>query len=251
MSKTVLLLTTALMIGANCASHRNSRSSNVSVSQNKLTPESRPSPSLDGGSETSKTSEKKSVPIEFSGIDFKNLSYPINSKPGKVRLKNGRVEFFEDQDLGNAWFDFERVDYVDLIGDGKKEAIVQISQVICGGSCDGGSVLFYFYSIEHGQLKLLSRIETGSIAYECGLKSFVLRKQTLTLEAFRECSFDGVSLKSAYDSEARGGKFIADEFTSFQFEFNGTQFVMKKRELLPNPEHDVKNYRSRIDISND
>jgi len=251
MSKKVLLLTVALMIGANCASHGNSQSSNVFVSQNKWTPESRPSPSLDGGSQTSKPSEKKSVPIEFSGIDFKNLSYPINSKPGKVRLKDGRVEFFQDKYLGNSWFEFSDVDFVDLTGDGKKEAIVRLYQVICGGSCDGSSALFYFFSASHGRLTLLSRIETGSIAYTCGLKSFVLSARTLVLEAFRQCSFDGVALRSAYDAENRGGKFIATEFTRFTFKFDEGRFVAKKRDVLPNPEIDVKNYPVKISISND
>jgi hypothetical protein len=252
MSGALLLLTVALIVGASCASHTISQTSNVGVSQNTPTPESGRSPTLDNSSNISKKSEKKkSVPSAFGGVDFKDLSYPISSTPGTVRLKDGQARFFEDKDLGNGWFDLRRVDYVDLTQDGKKEAVVQLIWVVCGGSCDGGSDLFYFYSIENGQLKLLSRIETGSIAYDCGLKSFVLRKQELILEAFRQCTFDGVSLKSAYDAEERGGKFIADEFTRFLFEFNGRQFVMKKRELFPNPEKNVMNYPSKISIGND
>lgn len=251
MGKTLFLLTVALIVGASYAGHTISQTSNVGVSQNTPTPESGQSPSLDGGSEISKKSEKKSVPVEFSGIDFKNLAYPINSKPGRVRLKDGRVEFFEDKDPGNSWFEFKDVDYVDLTGDEKREAVVRLVWVACGGSCDGGSFLFYFYSIENGRLKPLSRIEMGSLAYECGLKLFVLSKRTLTLEAFRQCSFDGVSLRSAYDADERGGKFIAKEFTRFTLTFDKRRFVSKKREVIPNPEIDVKNYPVKITISNE
>ncbi len=251
MSRALLLFTIALMVGANCTKHSISQTSGPGISQTTPTPATAKAPASLSTADVSKALKKKSVPSEFREIDFKNLSYPISLKPGKVRLQDGKVEFFQDKYLGNSWFEFSDVDYVDLAGDGKKEAIVRLYQVICGGSCDGSSALFYFFSVSHGRLTLLSRIETGSIAYTCGLKSFVLKERTLVLEAFRLCSFDGVALKNAYDAENRGGKFIAKEFTRFTLEFDRREFVAKKREVLPNPEIDVKNYRVKINISND
>src|SRR5260370_10575873 len=117
MKERLLILAVALTLGASCADRPISQMSNPRM--NTPTPETAKPTSQVNSAGVSKESEKKSVPSEFSGIDFRNISYPISSKPGTVRLKDGRVEFFEDEDLGNAWFDFDRVDYVDLIGNGK------------------------------------------------------------------------------------------------------------------------------------
>lgn len=252
--KRLLFLTVALILGASCASHSISHTNNPGVSQNTPTPESAKAPQSDQGSDVSNDAEKKQdVPVEFTNIDFKNFSYPISGRKAFIRLKDGKYEFDHehDKDLGDGWFDLKAIDYADLTGDGKMDAVVQLIRVECGGSCDGGSHLFYFYSIAKGRMKLLSRIETGSIAYTCGLKSFFLRKQSLVLEAFRKCSFNGVSLKSAYDADVGGNKFIAKEFTRLTFEFNRRGFVLKKTELLPNPDIDVKNYPVKISINND
>jgi hypothetical protein len=123
--------------------------------------------------------------------------------------------------------------------------------LICGGSCDGGAEFFYFYSSAHGKATLLSRIETGSLGYDCGLRSFNLKRESLTLETFKACSFDGISIKPVYEKDERGGKFIANEFTRFTFKFRGGRFVLRKREVSPNPDHDVKNYPAKIEISDD
>jgi hypothetical protein len=251
MSKTLFLLSVALMVGPSCANHSNSRVSNIVGGQNTPTSASATSPIAESGRDPSQEIKKlKDAPTEFKGIDFKNISYPISWKHRTISLKDGHVEFFEDKYLGNAWFDLEDVDYVDLIGNGKLGAIVQLNAVMCGASCDGGSQFFYFFSIKGRKLTLLSRIETGSLAYTCGLKSFVLRNRSIVLEAFRKCSFDGLSLMSAYDGDEGGNKFIAREFTRLKFEFNGTGFVLKTRELHPNPDLDVKNYRAAISINN-
>src|SRR5687768_9965255 len=113
-------------------------------------------------------------PAEFRDIDFRNFSYPI-SDGRTITLKNGHWEWFEDAALGNVWFDLKSVDYSDVDGDEKKEAVVQLVQVSCGASCDGGAMLFYFFSKTSSRVTLLTTIATGSLAYqECGLKGFLL-----------------------------------------------------------------------------
>jgi hypothetical protein len=196
------------------------------------------------------------VPVQFRKIDFKNFSYPIGWKRRTVALRDGRVEYFEDKYLGNALFEVRNVGFVDLAGDGKLEAVVDLFWVSCGGSCDGGSHLFYCYSLDSGKLNLLSRIETGSLGYgECGLKSFILTRKKLALETFHVCRFDGTSIKLATDRhpnpDAKMGKFVADKFTRFTLEFKGKRFVLNKREVLANPHEDIMNYPSRIEIDND
>ena len=190
----------------------------------------------------------RNLPIGFRGIDFKNLRYPGGQGRRRIRLRNGKDEHAYHKGLGGEIFEFEDVHYVDLNGDGKKDAIVQLFQLICGGSCDGGSHLFYVYSIRQGRLSLLSRLETGSLAYECGLKSFVLEKQKLTLELFRRCRTKGSSFQPASQGDEGEGKFTARFFTRFILQFDGQSFVLKKRSVLPNPQEDVKNYSPRVTI---
>jgi hypothetical protein len=257
MNKALLILTLALMGGASCANQKNSQTSNAGASQSTPTPASATPPVAESSRDVSKEiKETKEVPTEFKGIDFKNLAYPISWKHRTIPLKDGHVEYFENKYLGNAWFDFSDVDYMDLRGDGAKDAVVQLLQVSCGASCDGGSHLFYFYSIKRGRLRLLSRIETGSLAADgCGLKSFVLEKTTLVLEVFRVCRFDGVSLMPTYDPHpnpnAQTGKYMADKFTRFVLAFSGNRFRLKKREVFPNPQEDISNYPSKVSISDD
>lgn len=250
--KGLLILAVALMLSSNCAHPAQQQTRNIFANQNATTLGNQEQTKTMGSDNTRKEREKHNdVPAEFKNIDFKNLFYPISWTKHPIHLKDGKREFFKDKIFGNAWFQLDDVSYVDLEGDGRREAIVHLSQVICGGSCDGSSALFYFFSVERGKLTLLSHIETGSIAYTCGLRSFQLTSRILTLEAFRKCSFDGVTLRSAYDADSVGGKFIANEFTRLAFHFNGKRFVLRHRVLLPNPDNDVRNYRSRVDIGND
>src|SRR5882724_3464129 len=199
-------------------------------------------------------SENRDVPEAFKKTDFKNLTYPVSLRRKPITLKNGKFEYREG--IGGNSFELEGVDYADINGDTKKEAIVQLFQLSCGGSCDGGSHLFYFYAMKSGRLTLLSRIETGSLAYgECGLRSFSLRNSRLVLETFHVCRFDGLHLKPGQDSrpnsEAKVGKFIANKFTRFRFEFAGRTFKLRRREVLRNADEEIMNYRSKIEISND
>jgi len=128
-------------------------------------------------------------------VDFRNFTYPSSLSKSGVTLKDGNREY-EDPVSGGDRYHLQDVDYADLTGDGKKEAFVNVVRVICGGSCDGGSHLFYIYSVKQNKPSLLWRIESGSVAYGCGLKSFVVNRSTITLEAFRKCHLKGASLDS-------------------------------------------------------
>jgi len=193
-----------------------------------------PDGKVDVGSTDS--AKKKDVPAEFAKVDFKNLSYPVNWKKKSVRLENGRHDYNDPEDYWNS-FKLGDVYYVDLTGDGKKEAIVDLVWEHCGGSCDGGSHLFYFYAIQRGELTLLQRISTGSLAYDCGLKSFTAGRETLIIEVFRKCSYSG----GTFISKQQLSKFEAHEFTRFTFEAVRGKFALKKREVLPHPSGDVLN----------
>jgi hypothetical protein len=254
--KSLLIVTVALTVGASCTSHSSLSTNESGIGQITPTPESvKPSP-LPDSKVTEKVKNTNEVPNEFKKTDFKNLSYPISLEHRTIPLKDGHAEYYADKDLGNAWFDFTDVNYIDLTGDGKKEAIVQLLAVMCGASCDGGSQYFYFYSSDGRRLTLLTRIETGSLGYgECGLRSFILEKKSLVLETFQVCRFDGTLLKPTGDPhpnpDAKGGKFMADKVTRFVLEFERSRFRLKNREVFQNPQEDIQNYRPKVIITND
>lgn len=199
-------------------------------------------------------SENKNVPPEFKGIDFKNFSYQTNWRNRRVRLTNGQYIHENQEGGGGDTYDFESVDFADLHDGGKPIAVVRLLLVSCGVSCDGGSHLFYFYRVRNRKPSLFWRIETGSPAYECGLKSFVLRQRKLTLEVFKTCQTKGSSIQESHDSQQgedesqSGGKFISHTFTRFGFEFKKGRFIKSSRQVLPNPNPDVRNYKHQISI---
>jgi len=184
------------------------------------------------------------TPAAFSRIDFKNFSYSTNLR-GRIALKDGTYRYENPQGGAGDTFTFYGVSYLDLTGDGADEAVVGLLAVSCGGSCDGGSLLFYFYESRRNKLRLITRLETGSLAYDCGLKSFSLIGSKLTLELFRTCDFRGSSFQVLEDADMYGGKFQAQSFTRFLFKFDKNSFALKKREVLPFPPGDAKNYSQR------
>jgi hypothetical protein len=188
------------------------------------------------------------IPLEFRDLDFKNLTYPIahnsaytvDARRRNVELKDGTREYPFKQGGGGVTYELDNVDYVDINGDRKKEAVVWISQLVCGGSCDGGSHFIYFYSAGQGKPKLLSHIELGGLAYDCGLKSFDLHGSGLSVETFRACRFNGVQFLPIEESDENGGKFMSNRSTRFWLRFVGTNFVQQKREIVKYV--DVQNY---------
>lgn len=244
----LLTLTVAALITVGCRGTNQSQGGSVSPTAKETTT----AVSMADQSKTDSAVER--VPTNFTNVDFKNFSYPVRFKNQTIRLKDGHVEFLQDKVFYNAWFDLKAVDYADVNDDGKKEAIVQLVWVSCGASCDGGSWLFFIYESAGNRAKLLSKIETGSLAYqECGLKSFVLEGRSLSLETFQPCAFDGVSIRSTQKRGAKDpiGKFGAEEFTRFRLVFAGNRFKLQKREIFPFPQGEVLNYQSTVEISDE
>ena len=182
------------------------------------------------------------VADSFHGVDFKNFSFPYRFSWGKqvnVLLKNGRYEY--DFRTERGWFDLSHVYVTDLTNDKRAEAIVMLWHVACGVSCDGGSALFYIYSFDNRRLKSLWQYETGSFGYGCGLKSFSVRRGTLTVELFGRCS-----RRNQTDSST--GKFLVKDLTRITFKSNGTRFVVRKRQFFSSPERDLRNYEPDINL---
>jgi hypothetical protein len=179
----------------------------------------------------------------FHGIDFKNRSYPYRFSWGKrinVPLKNGRYEY--DFRTERGWFELSNVYVINLTNDGRPEAIVMLSHVACGVSCDGGSALFYIYSFDSHRLRPLWQFETGDLAYGCGLKSFTAKRSTLTVELFGRCS-------QRNRTESSTGKFQIKDLTRVTLKTNGSRFVVRKRQFVSVPERSVLNYEPQINVA--
>jgi hypothetical protein len=190
--------------------------------------------------------EDHAVPAEFQNTDFKNLSYRTTLR-GRVPLKDGRYEHRDRTGGGGDQIELRDVNYADLIGDDRAEAVVHLTQVSCGVSCDGGSDFFYFYSGARGRLRQLARLETGSLAYGCGLKSFAVEQRRLTVEVFQECTTNGSTLRLL---RPIAGKFIARSYTRFVFRFMNVGLALEDRQTFPNINTEIMNYSPDIRIGN-
>lgn len=200
--------------------------------------------------EPEESEKTREVPAAFRNVDFKHFSYPVNWKRRVVQLKGGEREF-ADEVSGGDTFDVQSVGYADLTGDGAEEAVVDLSRLSCGGSCDGGSDLFYFYTIQKGRPQLLWRIETGSLAYGCGLKSFAADARGVTLEVFKDCDLKGKSLVDVGEPEVPVFKFSAKVFTRLRFEFENGTFALKSREVFPNTLESVSGYDAAVRVGDE
>lgn len=170
-------------------------------------------------------------PKHFQHIDFKNHDFRYG------RLANGEYEF-----EGGGWFSLKNVYYTDLTGDNVAEAIVMLSVVRCGGSCDGGSTLVYVYEAREKGLQTIWEYETGSIAYGCGLKSFAAESKQIVMELFGRCQ------RPKQETSGRG-KFQIEDMTRITFKLNGRRFVRRKIEFISTGVNDTKNYKPAILIN--
>lgn len=247
----VLILALALIVETACGSRIAPPAKNESLKQGTGMPLTTAAPEAVRVDASEEPKQSKETPRAFRKIDFKNLSYQISWNNERISLQDGKREYYQHKNLGNGWFELEDVYYGDVTGDEREEAVVVLTAVLCGVSCDGGSALFYFYSVEKGALKLLWRFETGSLAYGCGLKSFGLEKRRIALEVFNTCFFNGAILEPRGHLEERARKFYAESVTRFLFEFKEGKPVMRKRIILPSFRQELRSYSAQISINND
>jgi hypothetical protein len=189
------------------------------------------------------------VPEEFNGIDFGNFKYSSSREKKIIPLKNGSHQYEYKgggcKACGGETYDLNNVYFLDLTGDAKKEAVVLLSVLSCGGSCDGGATFIYIYSADYNEPKLLWRLETGSRAYGCSIKSLAIESKKINVELFGRC-YTG---KDA-DPNSFGimNKFNIKDSTHLVYEFSGKTFIRKLKEYISVPERNVMNYRSEINI---
>lgn len=188
------------------------------------------------------------VPDEFKSIDFENYSYPSSSLKKQIKLKDGKYEYEQPKTMSGGWFNFGLAYFVDLTGDEKKEAIVFLDEVSCGGSCDGGSVLIYIFKSNGQKPNLIWHYELGSAGYGCGLKALTVKEKKITFDVFGRCD-DKMQLSETKEESSYSGKFSSFGYTKLIFGFNGQKFVREKTEFYPVGKLRHLNIRPEISIS--
>ena len=183
------------------------------------------------------------IPENFADVDFANWQYGQYRFGGNnldLTLAHGKYEL-ASKEGGGETFSLIGVVYTDVTGDGKPEAIVNLSHVQCGGSCDGGSDLFYIYQSRDSGLRTIWEYETGSMAYGCGLKSVTLTNKQIVIEMFGQCWEPASSF-------ATSGKFMVRDVTHSVFRFNGKRFVKRSTEVTAAPVRDLRSYNAELHI---
>ncbi len=259
----ILFLISALFVLSNCASQTSAdkiknnsaqttptivNANNVNAN-NWTLPPNEPVDNVKLGKLEKQNAVFKIVPEEFSKVDFENFKYPSSGEKKIIPLKNGSYEYEykgngciacggEEYNLGNVY-------YLDLTSDEKKEAIIMLSVLSCGGSCDGGATFIYIYSANYSKPQLLWRLETGSLGYGCAIKSLAIEAKKINIELFGRC-------KTGKDIETASmglTKFEVKDSTRLIYEFDGKTVVRKHKEYISVSERNVMNYACEISIA--
>lgn len=179
------------------------------------------------------------TPQEFKNINWKNFKF------NNIRLKNGEFEILDKKHTGGTSYSLGSIYYVDLFGDTKKEAIVFLSELNCGGSCDGGRSTIFLYKSQLGKPTLINSIKTGSTADGCEIKSLTVKDKKIYLEQFGICktNTDKNEDKSSYN------KFCVKDLTKSVYSISANSKLEKEAvEVVETPIIKIMNYISEIGI---
>jgi hypothetical protein len=154
-------------------------------------------------------------------IDFKNFTYEIGDSSGenkmKITVKNG--EFFRNKEDDKFYFSVMSVEYGDINGDAKDEAIITTvyNSGGTGNFSDG-----WIFTFKNGKPVVLTEFEGGDRAYG-GLVSAKVS--------------DGFLIVERNSPGENGGNCCAEFIETTRYKWNGTELVqvgeVKSRELYP------------------
>jgi hypothetical protein len=182
---------------------------------------------------------------EFENVDFRNHAYPYTDDGTDQILVKLRDGHFEDEQTRDGWFDFEDVFYTDLTGDGKKEAIVFLYHVACGGSCDGGAFNLFVFD-PTGNLDKPSVIELGSTGYGCAARTIKLVRDKIVMDLFGDCALEDGYLKPTDESQGMS-KFRIKDTTHLVLAYHGG-FAQESRYVTKVPERSVLNFQYLVGV---
>lgn len=116
-------------------------------------------------------------------VDFNNFTYTpacAGEKPTKVRVKNGEFESEKQEDgyVDRFYFKVYNINYGDVTGDGKDDAVMLS---ICNTGGTGNFTEGFIYSISGGKAVLTARIPGGDRA-DGGLRDVKIEKGLIVIE---------------------------------------------------------------------
>ena len=186
----------------------------------------------------------KLPPIDIKKVDFKNFAYPellTGTADKNFILTNG--QYRSKKSLSQRVYTLRKTYYFDITGDEKDEAITLILAEGCGEGCDSHN-LFYVYTVENNQLKLIWQIATGAEALG-GLKSAAFKNKQIVLELFGNCTIDKSLISARFDPK-NPKKILLTDFTRFVFSFKDNVFSYSTKELLPLQVKNITGYNFQI-----
>ena len=230
----VLTLTALVIAFAGCSPIQQLPETQA-IAQTSPTP-----PVITDPASTSDEKEKfRRVAERFANVDFRNFKYPFG------RLKDGELDTRDPNDppAGGMTFTLTDVFYVDLDANGNEEAIVLMTEVGCGVSCDGGAIVTYIYSADANTPRLRGKIDLGSRSSGCSLKSLAIENSKLEIVQFGKCT------KGPYSNPAVPKcKFCASGETTSTWIFEGGKLKRTSIAERETAEVDTMNYVSTITI---
>ena len=163
------------------------------------------------------------------GYDFRNSTYPGIWLKGSFRLRDGKAE--AESRGCHTEYTFRDVEYLDLTGDRKPEALVTITDwTACGSS--GVSQYYYIYSLNGHRPRLLWRFGTGSEA-AAGLMDFHIIGRTLVVEVYGDYRIAGAKPKVVAWPNFCCPDCCPEKYTRLSVAWNGRRFTQTKRAVFP------------------
>jgi hypothetical protein len=166
-------------------------------------------------------------------IDFANFTYPshFRGEAGGYRVRDGEMLPKRKDKIGrplDMWLVLAGVKYGDATGDGREEAVVDLSW-ITGGTADAD--LVYVYGLRKGKPKLLWAFETGDRA-DGGYKNVFAENGELVVELQGKNKIIGRDLYE--DDGTNMGDCCPTHFTRTRYKWAHNRFRPKaKSEVLP------------------
>jgi hypothetical protein len=187
----------------------------------------------------------REVPEEFKSVDFKNFRFRNASKGYRqsksIPLKDGEYEYEDTKSTGGTDYSLDDVFYLDLTGDNKKEAVVFLSSVTCGGSCSGAGSTIYFFSAGNSKPTELATLDTGCPSCGCDLKSFSIANKEIRIEQF--------GCTDHKESDSPGCKFCIEDRRITTYRFRGNKLRKISTQTVNTDMVDVMNHYAEISIS--
>jgi hypothetical protein len=165
-------------------------------------------------------------------IDFANFTYPAHAanltyssrtakrKPSYT-LRQGELKPKYDK-RGHPismWLKLGNVNYFDVTGDGREEAIVDLAWITGGSAMPD---LVYIYTFRNGRPKLLWTFETGDRA-DGGLKDIHTENGKLVVELYGKNKVIGRDFYGG-DDDTKNGDCCPTMFTRTKYVWRGNRF---------------------------